>query len=151
MSSVIGYARVSSTEQDLALQEEALRKAGCTVVRSEKRSGTTTKGRDQLQTVLDFIHAGDVLVVTKLDRLARSVGDLMRIVELLTDKGASLRVLNAHPRARAAKPSSGCWVCSPSSKPTCVANVRWKASPRPRHEASIRAARFPSIPRLCAA
>jgi DNA invertase Pin-like site-specific DNA recombinase len=96
MSSVIGYARVSSTEQDLALQEEALRKAGCTVIRSEKRSGTAIKGRDQLQTILDFIHAGDVLVVTKLDRLARSVADLMRIVELLTDKGASLRVLNAH-------------------------------------------------------
>jgi DNA invertase Pin-like site-specific DNA recombinase len=54
------------------------------------------KGRDQLQTILDFIHEGDVLAVTKLDRLARSVGDLMRIVELLAHKGASLRVLNAN-------------------------------------------------------
>jgi DNA invertase Pin-like site-specific DNA recombinase len=94
--SVIGYARVSSTDQDLRVQEEALRKAGCKIIRSEKRSGTAMKGRDQLQTVLDFIHAGDVLVVTKLDRLARSVGDLMRIVELLGEKGASLRVLNAN-------------------------------------------------------
>jgi DNA invertase Pin-like site-specific DNA recombinase len=92
----IGYARVSSTDQDLAVQEDALRAAGCSVIRSEKRSGTAIKGRDQLQTILDFIHAGDVLVVTKLDRLARSVGDLSRIVELLAEKGASLRVLNAN-------------------------------------------------------
>ena len=76
----IGYARVSSTDQDLAIQEEALRAAGCTIIRSEKRSGTKMEGRDQLQTILDFIHTGDVLTVTKLDRLARSVGDLMRIV-----------------------------------------------------------------------
>jgi len=94
--SVIGYARVSSTDQDLGVQEDALRAAGCSVIRSEKRSGTAIKGRDQLQTVLDFIHSGDVLAVTKLDRLARSVGDLSRIVEVLAEKGASLRVLNAN-------------------------------------------------------
>ena len=92
----IGYARVSSTDQDLAIQEEALRAAGCTIIRSEKRSGTKMEGRDQLQIILDFIHTGDVLTVTKLDRLARSVGDLMRIVDLLAEKGASLRMLNAH-------------------------------------------------------
>jgi DNA invertase Pin-like site-specific DNA recombinase len=92
----IGYARVSSTDQDLAIQEEALRAAGCTIIRSEKRSGTKLEGREQLQTILDFIHAGDVLVVTKLDRLARSVGDLSRIVELLVEKGASLRILNTN-------------------------------------------------------
>jgi DNA invertase Pin-like site-specific DNA recombinase len=80
----IGYARVSSTDQDLAIQEDALRAAGCTIIRSEKRSGTKMEGRDQLHTILDFVRAGDVLTVTKLDRLARSVGDLMRIVDLLT-------------------------------------------------------------------
>jgi DNA invertase Pin-like site-specific DNA recombinase len=94
--SVIGYARVSTSDQDLSIQEEALRTAGCTVLRSEKRSGSTTEGRDQLQTVLDFIQRGDTLVVTKLDRLARSLADLSRIVELLVKKGASLRILNTN-------------------------------------------------------
>ena len=94
--SVIGYARVSTTDQDLSIQEEVLRTAGCTVLRSEKRSGSTTEGRDQLQTVLDFIQRGDTLVVTKLDRLARSLADLSRIVELLVKKGASLRILNTN-------------------------------------------------------
>ena len=70
----IGYARVSTVDQDLGIQEEALRTAGCTVLRSEKRSGSTTEGRDQLQTVLDFIQRGDTLVVTKLDRLADAIG-----------------------------------------------------------------------------
>jgi DNA invertase Pin-like site-specific DNA recombinase len=92
----IGYARVSTVDQDLGIQEEALRTAGCTVLRSEKRSGSTTEGRDQLQTVLDFIQRGDTLVVTKLDRLARSLADLSRIVELLVKKGASLRILNTN-------------------------------------------------------
>jgi DNA invertase Pin-like site-specific DNA recombinase len=93
---IVGYGRVSTTDQDLALQEAALRAAGCTIIRSEKRTGTMLKGRDQLQTILDFIHKGDVLVVTKLDRLARSVADLSKIVETLMEKGASLRVLNAN-------------------------------------------------------
>jgi DNA invertase Pin-like site-specific DNA recombinase len=64
------------------------------LIRSEKRSGTAIKGRDQLWTILDFI--GDTQVVTKLDRLARSVVDLSRIVELLAGRGASLRVLDAN-------------------------------------------------------
>ena len=54
---VIGYARVSTTDQDLSIQEAALKAAGCEVVRAEKRSGTTTEGRDELRTVLDFLGA----------------------------------------------------------------------------------------------
>lgn len=73
---VIGYARVSTTDQNLELQENALRAAGCEIIRSEKRSGTTTAGRDELRTVLDFLRKGDVLMVTPIDRLARSIGDL---------------------------------------------------------------------------
>ena len=69
---VIGYARVSTTDQNLELQESALRAAGCDVIRSEKRTGTTTQGREELRTVLDFLRKGDVLTVTRIDRLARS-------------------------------------------------------------------------------
>ena len=87
----IGYARVSTADQNLEIQEAALRTAGCDVIRSEKRSGTTTKGRTGLQTVLDFLRPGDLLVVTRIDRPARSVGDLQDIVRTVRAKGASLR------------------------------------------------------------
>jgi DNA invertase Pin-like site-specific DNA recombinase len=88
---VIGYARVSSIDQDLSIQETALRDAGCEVIRAEKRTGTTTAGRTELQIVLDFIRTGDVLMVTRVDRLARSIGDLQDIVRGLKAKGASLK------------------------------------------------------------
>ena len=96
MTSKIGYARVSSTGQDLDVQLAALRAAGCDVIRSEKVSGTSTQGRGQLRTILDFIHAGDVLTVTRIDRLARSIGDLQDIVRELRRKGAILKATE-HP------------------------------------------------------
>jgi DNA invertase Pin-like site-specific DNA recombinase len=88
---VIGYARVSTTDQNLEIQEAALKAAGCEVIRSEKRSGTTTAGRDELETVLDFLRKGDVLMVTRIDRLARSIGDLQDIVRAVKAKGAALK------------------------------------------------------------
>jgi DNA invertase Pin-like site-specific DNA recombinase len=91
MTTTIGYARVSTDDQDCSIQEAALRSAGCTIIRSEKRSGTTTEGRSELQTVLSFIRAGDTLMVTRIDRLARSVKDLEEIVAELKAKGAFLR------------------------------------------------------------
>src|SRR5271165_4085043 len=87
----IGYARASTIEQGLDLQIAALKAAGCDVVRAEKRSGASTAGRDELRTILDFIHAGDVLTVTRIDRLARSIGDLQDIVRELKAKGATLK------------------------------------------------------------
>src|SRR5450631_429999 len=87
----IGYARVSTTDQSLDIQEAALRTAGCDLIRSEKRSGTTTAGRTELQTVLDFLRKGDVLMVTRIDRLARSIGDLQDIVRAVRAKGAALK------------------------------------------------------------
>ena len=90
---VIGYARVSTTDQNLELQESALRAAGCDVIRSEKRSGITTAGRDELRTVLDFLRKGDTLMVTRIDRLARSIGDLQDIVRAVRAKGASLKAI----------------------------------------------------------
>src|SRR3954453_20099347 len=88
---VIGYARVSTTDQNLDVQESALRAAGCDPIRSEKRTGTTTAGREELRTVLDFLRSGDVLMVTRIDRLARSIGDLQDIVRAVKALGASLR------------------------------------------------------------
>ncbi|MBO0904665.1 recombinase family protein [Jiella sonneratiae] len=90
----IGYARVSTSDQDCRLQEEALRQAGCDVIRSEKRSGTSTKGREELDTVLSFLRPGDILVVTKIDRLARSLADLLKIVEGLQATGAALQAID---------------------------------------------------------
>ena len=87
----IGYARVSTTDQDLELQITALKREGCTTIRSEKRSGTTTAGREELRTVLDFLRQGDVLMVTRIDRLARSIGDLQDIVRAVKAKGAALK------------------------------------------------------------
>jgi DNA invertase Pin-like site-specific DNA recombinase len=88
---IIGFARVSTTDQDLSIQESALRAAGCEVIRAEKRSGTTTEGREELRTVLDFLRAGDVLTVTRIDRLARSIGDLQDIVRQVKARGAFLK------------------------------------------------------------
>lgn len=86
-----GYARVSSSDQDFALQEQALRAAGCDVVRAEKVSGTSRVGRTELQTLLDFLRRGDTLVVTRIDRLARSIKDLQDIVYTLKERGATLK------------------------------------------------------------
>jgi DNA invertase Pin-like site-specific DNA recombinase len=88
---IIGYARVSTTDQDLSIQEAALRAAGCDVIRAEKRSGTTTEGREELRTVLEFLRKGDVLMVTRIDRLARSIGDLQDIVRAVRARGAALK------------------------------------------------------------
>lgn len=86
-----GYARVSTTDQDLSIQREALKAAGCDVIREEKASGTKMQGRDELQTLLEFLRDGDTLVVTRLDRLARSMDDLSTIARQLQGKGVTLR------------------------------------------------------------
>ena len=88
---VYGYARVSTIDQDLSIQLDTLKAAGCETIRSEKKSGTTVQGRAELRTLLDFIRKGDVLVVTRVDRLARSVKDLQDIVHELRGKGVALR------------------------------------------------------------
>ena len=88
---VYGYARVSTTDQDLSVQEDALRRAGCDIIRAEKVSGTSTNGRHELQQLLTFIRPGDALVVTRIDRLARSIGDLQDIVRDLRVKDVTLK------------------------------------------------------------
>lgn len=89
----IGYARVSTHDQDLAVQNERLKQAGCEIIRSETGSGSTRKGRSELETIMDFLKAGDELVVVRLDRLGRSTRDVLNLVHELDEKGATLRVL----------------------------------------------------------
>ena len=89
----IGYARVSSTGQSLEVQEEQLRAAGCDKLFSEKRSGTSLDGRQALEDAIEFAREGDTLLVTRLDRLARSGGDLQNIVNKLNAKGVGFRCL----------------------------------------------------------
>lgn len=86
-----GYARVSTIDQDLRLQRSALKAAGCDVIRAEKASGNRRDGRTELQVLLDFVRSGDTLIVTRIDRLARSMKDLQDIVHELKNRGVALR------------------------------------------------------------
>ncbi len=90
-SRLYGYARVSTTDQDLSIQHAALEAAGCITVFSEKMSGTTTNGREQLRTLLNVVQEGDSVVITRIDRLARSMKDLQDIVHELKGKGVALK------------------------------------------------------------
>jgi DNA invertase Pin-like site-specific DNA recombinase len=86
-----GYARVSSIDQDLTIQETALRAAGCDVIRAEKATGTRRGGRTELENLLTFLRPGDILFVTRIDRLARSIKDLQDIVYDLKVRGVALQ------------------------------------------------------------
>ena len=90
---IIGYARVSTTGQDLTAQLEQLRAGGCERIYEEKASGVKTD-RPELARMIDFVRDGDTVVTCKLDRIARSTRHLLEIVELLDNKGVSFRVLN---------------------------------------------------------
>ena len=86
----VAYIRVSSSGQSLEVQRDAVTKANATKIFEEKVSGTSTQGRVRLRECLDFVREGDELVITRIDRLARSVLDLQLIIKELTEKGVSL-------------------------------------------------------------
>ena len=86
----VGYARVSSVGQNLESQLIALKEYGCEKIFQEKVSGTSTKGREQLKEMLNFVRESDEVVFTRTDRVARSVLDLQLIVKELSEKGVSL-------------------------------------------------------------
>ncbi|MEG8038759.1 recombinase family protein [Sphingomonas sp. LR60] len=90
---LVGYARVSSAGQSLDVQFDALKAAGCEKLFAEKESGTSTDNRKALADALDFIREGDTLLVSRIDRLARSVGDLETIVATIKRKGAYLKAI----------------------------------------------------------
>src|SRR6476620_5435115 len=85
---LIGYARVSTTDQDLTVQQEPLRRAGVGVIFEERASGTKRDGRTELQKLLSVLGEGDALVVTRLDRLGRSMRDLANIAHEIEQAGA---------------------------------------------------------------
>ena len=87
----VGYARVSSTGQNLQSQIEALEKAGCEKIFKEKKSGTQSFNREELQNALDFVRTGDELYVTRLDRCSRNVKDLHQIIETLNKKEVAFK------------------------------------------------------------
>ncbi len=91
--SLVGYARVSTAGQSLDVQLEQLAAAGCDKVFSEKQSAKSVKGRPALAEALDWVREGDGLMVTRLDRLARSLADLHKIIGRLADKGVSFQCL----------------------------------------------------------
>lgn len=96
----IGYARVSTTDQDLETQLVRLRAEGCEVVRCEKISGGSREGRDELATVIAFLRSGDELIVSRLDRLGRDTRDVLNIIHECEQKGAFVTVLDPHVSTR---------------------------------------------------
>ncbi len=93
MSEMIGYARVSSTGQQLDVQCTALTGAGCKRIFAEKKSGTKANGRIELERMLDYVREGDTVMCVRLDRLARSTRDLLQIAATLEEKGVNLKLL----------------------------------------------------------
>jgi len=91
--SIIGYARVSSIGQSLDIQMDKLNHYGCEKVFSEKLTGTTAD-RPELKTCLEYLREGDILVITKIDRLARSTYHLTKIVNELNEKGVDFVVID---------------------------------------------------------
>jgi DNA invertase Pin-like site-specific DNA recombinase len=91
----IGYARVSTQDQDLSLQLDALEEVGCRQIYREKMSGSA-KERPQLRQMLAQLREGDTVVIWKLDRLARSIKDMVSLVNEIQEKGAELHSLNDH-------------------------------------------------------
>ena len=90
---LVGYARVSTADQDLTIQRDALNAAGCEKLFGEKKSGRRADDRLALIEALDFVRSGDTLVVTRLDRLARSTQDLHNLLAGLDAKGVGFRCL----------------------------------------------------------
>ena len=90
---LIGYARVSTKDQNLSLQMDALEKEGCKMIFKEQISGAKAD-RPELRRMIDHIREDDIIIIWKLDRLGRSLRDLVNIVNEIQNKGAGLKSLN---------------------------------------------------------
>jgi DNA invertase Pin-like site-specific DNA recombinase len=96
----IGYARVSSIDQDLDIQLAKLKAEGCEIIRSEKLSGGSREGRVELETVIQFLRPGDELVVVRLDRLGRDTRDVLNLIHECEQRQAFVTVLDPHVSTR---------------------------------------------------
>src|SRR5690606_14855447 len=96
----MGYARVSTIDQDLDSQLDRLRNEGCEIVRAEKASGASRTGRAELANIIEFLREGDELVVTRLDRLGRDTRDVLNIIHECEQRSASVTVLDPHVSTR---------------------------------------------------
>lgn len=96
----IGYARVSTIDQDLDGQVARLTAEGCGVIRAEKVSGASREGRGELATILAFLRPGDEIVVTRLDRLGRDTRDVLNLIYEAEQRGACVTVLDPHVSTR---------------------------------------------------
>lgn len=96
----IGYARVSTTDQDVDAQIARLTSEGCEIVRAEKISGASRDGRAELATIITFLRPGDELMVTRLDRLGRDTRDVLNIIHECEQRGAFVTVLDPHVSTR---------------------------------------------------
>jgi len=110
-SMLIGYARVSTLDQNLALQRDALAEAGCGRVFIEQMSGAVLD-RPALREALDFARAGDTIVVWKLDRLARSMKQLNETIEILRLRNIGFRSLTENPSIRRPRRACLSFTCS---------------------------------------
>lgn len=90
----IGYARVSSADQDLDIQIAKLKAEGCEIIRSEKVSGGSREGRAELATIIEFLRPGDEMMVTRLDRLGRDTRDVLNVIHECEQRQASVTVLD---------------------------------------------------------
>jgi DNA invertase Pin-like site-specific DNA recombinase len=96
----IGYARVSTIDQDLDIQVAKLKAEGCEIVRSEKVSGASRNARVELETVIQFLRPGDELVVARLDRLGRDTRDVLNLIHECEQRQAFVTVLDPHVSTR---------------------------------------------------
>ena len=91
---LVGFARVSTSSQDLANQLKTLEEHGCNKVFHGKQSGKSKENELKLKELVDYVRQGDTVVVTKLDRLGRSLKSILETIQQITDKGATLKTLD---------------------------------------------------------
>jgi DNA invertase Pin-like site-specific DNA recombinase len=102
--SLIGYARVSTQDQNLSAQLEALQEAGCTKVFYGKQSGKSDDNQKKLEQLVDYARAGDIVVLTKLDRLGRSLSRILLTIQELEKKGVAMKTLDGQVDTASSNP-----------------------------------------------